>query len=59
MIAGCLLFVVRRQQLLQTISPPKTMAGILSNLADRNYIKWPSRIINQTVNLDHMGKNRF
>ena len=36
MIAGCLLFVVRRQQLLQTISPPKIMAGILSDLADRN-----------------------
>ena len=53
------MFVVRRQQLLQTISPPKIMTEFYQIWLTGMILKWPSQIIDQMVYLDHMGKKRF
>ena len=59
MIVGCLLFVVRHQQLLQTISHPKIMAEFNQIWLTGIVLIWPSHIIDEILYLDHIGKNRF
>ena len=57
MIAGCLLFVVARQQLLQSISPPNIefyqiwLTGMV--------LIWPSKVIDQMIYINNMGKIDF
>ena len=59
MIVGCLLSVVRYQQLLQTISHPKKWLEFNQIWLTGMVLIWPSQIIDGIVYLDHMGKNRF
>ena len=59
MIVGCLLSVVRYQQLLQTISHPKKWLEFNQIWLTGMVLIRPSQIIDEIVYLDHIGKNRF